>query len=60
VIGYFGFSEERNKLIDYPHPTGITPLALIIPKPTAQKKNHFVAIWQPFQPQVFKNPIINI
>ena len=52
MVGEFGYNSERNKLIDYPYPTKITALALLIPKPTAQETHYLVAIWQPFQPQV--------
>ena len=54
IVGYFGYNEKRNKIIDYPHPAGITTTALLIPNPTVQMKNYLVLIWQPFQPQVRK------
>lgn len=52
MVGEFGYTSNRNQIVDYPYPNVITALALLIPKPTAQKTNHFLAIWQPFQPQV--------
>lgn len=54
VIGSFGYSEKRNRIVDYPYATSIAPFAVMIPKPTAQKLNHLSAIGQPFQPFVRK------
>ena len=53
MIGAFGFTPQRNVLIDYPHPAALIPMALLIPKPMMNTRMNYVgAVWQPFQPQV--------
>ena len=52
VVNLFGYSEKRNRIVDFPYPTSVSPLTVMIPKPTAHKLNHLYAIGQPFQPIV--------
>ena len=59
MVGVYGFTSLRNRLIDYPYPTGITSMALLIPKPTSEENNYFVAIWQPFQTPVWLDIMYN-
>jgi hypothetical protein len=53
LIGIFGISAGRNKLMDCPFPLFIDPLALLIPEPTLKERsNFFTAVWLPFQSEV--------
>jgi len=52
VIGSFGMSEKRNRIIDFPYTTAVTAMALMIPKPSVKKTNHLYAICKPFEPEV--------
>ena len=53
MIGAFGFTAQRNALIDYPYPAALIPMALLIPKPTINTRTNYIgAVWQPFQLQV--------
>ena len=52
VIGSFGMSEKRNRMIDFPYTTAVTAMALMIPKPSVKNRNHLYAICQPFEPEV--------
>ena len=52
VVGLFACSEKRNRLVDYPYISSMSPMTLMIPKPTAQKVNRIHAIVQPFEPIV--------
>ena len=47
----FALTEKRNKIVDYPY-AGLSPMAVMIPKPTAQKMNRLSAVGQPFEPIV--------
>ena len=52
MLGTFGYTQKRNKIIDYTLPTSFSSMALLIPKPTMQKKNYALAVIEPFQSQV--------
>ena len=52
MVGAFGYTEERNRLMDYPYPLAKDAMALMIPRPKIQKNNFVVAVWKPFQPKV--------
>ena len=52
MIGSMGYSERRNKLIDYPYAVAKQVMTMMIPKPTAQNTNYLVAVWDPFQAEV--------
>ena len=52
VIGSFGMSEKRNRMIDFPYTTAVTAMALMIPKPSVKNINHLYAISKPFEPIV--------
>ena len=52
MMGAFGYTPSRNKVIDYTLPTAVSSMALLIPKPTIQKTNYALAIVKPFQLQV--------
>ena len=53
MIGAFGLTAKRNRLIDYPYRTADMSLRLMIPKPVKNPKMNYInAVWKPFQPQV--------
>jgi len=49
MMGVFGYTPSRNKILDYTLPTAMSSMALLIPKPTIQKKNYISAVVEPFQ-----------
>ena len=57
LMGEFGYTANRNKLMDHVLPTRITSMALLIPKPSMQKKHYALAIINPFQIQVLSHDI---
>jgi hypothetical protein len=60
MMGVFGYTPSRNKILDYTLPTAMSSMALLIPKPTIQTKNYISAVIEPFQPLVTQsNPIID-
>ena len=52
MVSVFGYSEQRNQIVDYPY-AGMSPMTVMIPKPTAQKLNRMSAIGKPFEPIVY-------
>ena len=40
MLGAFGYTPNRNRLMDYTLPMEITSMALLIPKPTMQITNY--------------------
>ena len=53
LVGSFGFTAPRYRLVDYPYPVTLTQMALMIPKPTINTRtNYIAAILEPFQLQV--------
>jgi hypothetical protein len=42
MIGSFGLTEKRNRIIDFLYPTALTQMALMIPKPTMNKKTNYI------------------
>jgi hypothetical protein len=53
MIGAFGLTEKRNRLIDFPYRISEISMAIMIPKPVMKQKNSYVtAVWEPFQPLV--------
>jgi len=53
VLGSFAFSDQRNRLVDCPYVSRVSQMAVMIPKPEAQKTNRIYAICQPFEPYVY-------
>ena len=49
-MGGIGFTQQRNRLIDYSFPATFTTLAILIPKPTLSESiNHIItAILKPY------------
>ena len=60
MLGGFGLSEKRNRMIDYTYTVIINSMALMIPKPKSQTINYVVVIWEPFQTQVITKNVINL
>jgi len=54
LIGIFGTSAIRNKLVDSAYPIFKNPLAIVIPKPILETRSNFLnAILQPFHLDVY-------
>lgn len=44
MLGAFGYTPNRNKIMDYTLPTAVSSMTTMIPKPSKQKTNYALAV----------------